>query len=253
MYKYKSIRVGFLDLDLDMDASTRAIMHELANEKSWSFVGEIIYTSQRATGRIVSLECLAIEPALDFEAREYLSSDDLGERLQTEYSRIPYIREHPPCSEEIVAAFEARHSLKLPELARTFLRSVSSSLMDLEMPPKYARIAEDTFEYSIFDFEDVSFYEDVSFDEDEDDDDQDMTKYTSQVVDIFSDRNPFLTMVINGPHKGRIFNFSCESGIGCTQDQVDFFLNGMTPTVNNMYGSISIMPRVFPGLKKVYL
>jgi hypothetical protein len=93
-----------------MDESTRHFIHDLANKHTWSFVDEIMYRSLPGTLRTISIKCIAANP-LNFEAREYLTSDDLTECMNDEYSRVPYILEHPPYSEEVILEYETRHSL----------------------------------------------------------------------------------------------------------------------------------------------
>ena len=227
-----------------MDEPTRRFIHELATKRQWSFVNEIIYRSLPATGRTVSIECIALNP-LNFEAREYLTSDDLGESMYSHYSRLEYILQNPPYSEEEIRGYEARHSITLPELARTFLTRVSKSLLNIDkIYDAWFPEGRDNFEYSVFDFDDII----IAYGQDDYWDDK-KEKYTSRVVDIFTGRKESLKMVIDGPHRGRIFDFHSSSGIGATQDQVDFFLNGMTPRVENREYD-SIMYRVFPGLRK---
>jgi len=229
-----------------MDVETRYFIRELAKEHSWSFIDKIIYAKVPSTGRIVSIQCVAINPTLNFDAREYLTSNDTGECMYIEYSRIEYILQNPPCSEADIVSYETTHSLKLPELTRTFLTRVSSSLLDFNQKPKYALInGKTSFGYSVFDFDEVTIRYDSDSDSDYEDD-EDMEKY--RVINIFTERTPWLIMVIDGPHRGRIFDFRSSCGIGTTEHQVDFFLNGMTPTTNK-HVSLSIMSYMFPGLK----
>ena len=189
----------------------------LSNDRGRLWMKSYINPFPRATGRTVSIKCVAANP-LNFEAREYLNSDDLGKCMYKEYSRLEYILQNPPYSEEKVLEYETRHSIRLPELSRTFLTKASKSLLNLET--------------KIYD---AWFPEEYHKDE------------KVHVVDIFHGRDEFLTMVIDGPHRGRVFDFHSSSGIGCTQDQVDFLLNGMT---RNCCEYTSIMSRLFPGLKK---
>ena len=150
-------------------------------------------------------------------------------------------------SEEEVSAYEARYALQLPRLARIFLTRVSSSLMSLSKEPLYACIhPRDDYGYNVFDHDEVK----ISYCRKGEDFDKEDGEFDSRVVDAFEGRHNWLSMVVDGPLRGRVFDFSSESGIGSTEGQIDFFLNSTTPVASSDHASLSILARLFPGLRK---
>ena len=199
-----------------MNESTKEFIHELATKRTWSFVNEIIYKLNPTTKNIVSVKCCFIEPELKFDAREYLNINELEKILYEKYSKI---FQDTPYSTEDIMEYEKKHNIKLPDLARIFLTKISKSFLDITKSIHYADInCHDDFEYGICENEEIRIYYD-------NDNENHKKKCNSRVIEIFHEQTSWLVMVIDGIHKGRVFNSSDSGGVITTQDEIDFFLN----------------------------
>ena len=212
-YKYY---IGFIS---KMTEDLQEFIENIVKSYEWDFIGEMIYKAYMQN--YISIECTDLEK-LQFEIKEYTTDKAIGVCMYDAYSKSEYIQRYPPYSIESINEYEKKYNIKLPRLTRIFATYVSSAIFNLEKAPLYTYIdPERSFNYGVFDFDEITVY----YDDDEVKD----PDCNSRIINIFYGRNEFLSCVVDGYEKGRIFNESCSSALGSTETEIDFFLNSITP------------------------